>query len=235
MSTILKAGRASAGRVAPSVFHMRDLTIEAEQVINAARAQAAQVISEARQQAELLRENAHKQGYHKGFQQGRGDGRQQGVSEAFAAAEANFKTDLDHLARSLAATIRQVSEQRFDCLHAAEHDLLSFAVDIARRVTKSIGELNSEAAQENLRSALSLVMAKSDLTVKAHPDDLAALKRFAGQLADELASRPHITFVEDATVSRGGVQVVTDAGEIDATLDEQVEQIAKALAVGEQE
>ena len=232
MSVVLKAGHTTAKRVAPSAFHLRDWRLEADQLLEQAQRQAADVIAEARAQAELIQERAHREGYQAGLEQGLTEGKQRGAEEALTAAQAAFDKDLAHLADNLTAVVREVSDQRLDRLHAAEHDLLSFAIDIDRSVTKVIGEANPDAARENLRSALQLVLAKSDVTVRVHPADLSTLRRFAAQLADENAALPHITFVEDEAVSRGGVQVVTEAGRIDATLEAQMDQITRALTGG---
>ena len=232
MSVVLKVGHTTTRRVAPSSFHMPDWRLEADRVLEQAQRLATDVLAEARAQAELIQERARGEGYQAGLEQGLTEGKQRGAEEALAAAQAAFDKDLAHLADNLTAVVREVSDQRLDRLHAAEHDLLDFAIDIARSVTKVIGEANPDAAQENLRSALQLVLAKSDVTVRVHPADLSTLRRFAAQLADENAALPHITFVEAEAVSRGGVQVVTEAGRIDATLEAQMDQITRALTGG---
>ena len=232
MSIVLKAGHATTRRVATSAFHMRDWRLEVDELLEQAQRQAADAIAEARARAELIQERARREGYQTGLEQGLTEGKQRGAEEALAAAQAAFDKDLAHLADNLTAVVREVSDQRRDRLHAAEHDLLNFAIDIAGSVTKVIGEANPDAARENLRSALQLVMAKTDATVRVHPADLSTLRRFAAQLADENAALPHLTFVEDEAVSRGGVQVVTEAGRIDATLETQMDQITRALTGG---
>ena len=232
MSVVLKAGHTTTKRVAPSAFHMRDWRLEADQLLEQAQRRAAEVLAEARAQAELAQERARREGYQAGLEQGLTEGKQRGAEEALTTAQAAFDKDLAHLADNLTAVVREVSDQRLDRLHAAERDLLSFAIDIAGRVTKVVGEANPDAARENLRSALRLVLAKSDVTVRVHPADLSTLRLFAAQRADENAALPHITFVEDEVVSRGGVQVVTEAGRIDATLEAQMDQITRALTGG---
>ena len=232
MSVVLKSGQTTTRRLAPSAFHMRDWRLEADGLLEQAQRQAADVIAEARVQAELIQERAHREGFQTGLEQGMTEGKQRGAEEALAAAQAVFDKDLAHLADNLTTVAREVSDQRLERLHAAEHDLLNFAVDVARSVTKVIGEANPDAARENLRSALQLVLAKSDVTVRVHPAELSTLRRFAAQLADENATLPHITFVEDETISRGGVQVVTEAGRVDATLEVQMDQITRALTGG---
>lgn len=232
MSVVLKAGHSTTRRISPSAFHMRDWRLEVDELLEQAQRQAADAIAEARAQVELIQERARREGYQTGLEQGLTEGKQRGAEEALAAAQAAFDKDLAHLADNLTAVVREVSDQRLDRLHAAEHDLLNFAIDIARSVTKVIGEANPDAARENLRSALQLVLSKSDVTVRVHPADLSTLRRFAAQIADENAALPHISFVEDEAISRGGVQVLTEEGRIDATLETQMDQITRALTGG---
>lgn len=229
VSTILKAGHAAAGRVAPAVFQMRDLLSEAHAVIAEARAQAERIAGEARSQAKALCESERRRGFEVGLEQGLEEGRQRGDEKAFQAAQERYMADFEDLGQSLGAAIEAVSNQRVGCLQAAERDLLDFAVGLARRVAHYAGEVRPEVVQQNLQAALELVMANSDVTVRVHPDDLACLRKFAAELAERLEQLPHVNFVEDDTITRGGLLVRTDGGEVDARLEVQMDQIARAL------
>ncbi len=229
MSTILKAGQASTGSASPSVFHMRDLLGEAHVVIAEARAQAERIVAEARSQSEELRESQSRRGFEAGFEEGLEEGRQRGDEKAFGAAQERYTAEFDDLAKSLGEALEKVSGQRVECLQAAERDLLGFAVGLARRVARYAGELRPEVVQQNLQAALELVMANSDVTVHVHPEDVAVLKKFAAELAERMERLPHVNFVEDGSTARGGVLVRTDGGEVDARLEVQMDQIARAL------
>ena len=235
MATVLKAGQAPVGRVAPAVFQMRDLLGEAHVVIAEAREQAERIMAEARSRAEALRESESRRGFEAGLEQGLTEGRQRGDEKAFQAAQERYTADFGDLGRSLGAAIEQVNNQRVECLQAAERDLLDFAVGLARRVAHYAGELRPEVVQQNLQAVLELVMANSDVTVRVHPEDLACLRRFAAELAERLEHLPHVTFVEDGDISRGGVLVRTAGGEVDARLEVQMDQIAQALLTDERE
>ena len=208
---------------------MRDLLGEAHAVIAEARAQAERIAAEARSQAEALCESESRRGFEAGFEQGLEEGRQRGDERAFQAAQERYTAEFGNLGRSLDAAIEKVSNQRVECLQAAERDLLDFAIGLARRVAHYAGEVRPEVVQQNLQAALELVMANSDVMVRVHPDDLACLRRFAAELAERLEHLPHVNFVEDGAVTRGGVLVRTDGGEVDARLEVQMDQIARAL------
>lgn len=228
MSAVLKPGHASALFSAPTVFHMHDLAAEARQLIDQARRQAESILTDAREQSARILEQARRAGFEQGMQHGLGEGRTVGAREAETTAQARFDQDLRHLAEALGSALEGLADIRQTCVHEAESDLLDFALEIARRVTKVVAQTDARVAPANLQAALALVMSRSDLTVKAHPEDVATLQRFAGETAQNL-NLPHIRFQEDPAQERGGVMVIMDDGTIDATLDGQLDQIARAL------
>lgn len=235
MSAILKAEEIISQPIAPAVFHMRDLMHEAQCLIAAGRETASKIVENAHQQAIQIKEQARQRGYAQGLQEGRQEGQRRGHEQALAEARSKFDSDLKHLAQQLAGLLHELTDQRDRCLREAQRDLLDFAVQLARHVTKSIGAVNRDVAPANLRAALSLVMARSDLLVRAHPEDLAALHRFAAQLMAQDHNAPRLRFVEDDAIERGGVRVCSEAGGIDATLERQLQQIAAALVPASEE
>lgn len=232
MSTILKAGSTPDSPIAISSFHLRDLMDEVRIKVDDANRQVDATLAEAKEQARRIRQEAKEQGHREGFDEGFSRGKQEGYDSALAAARQKFDQELGHLSDTLTALVTEFSEQRARRLREAESDFVDFALQIASRVVKSIGELDRDVAPQNLQSALTMVMAKSDATVRAHPDDLVSLKQFAKDLADRLVDLPHIIFVEDSSIAPGGVMVVTEDGEVDATLETQLQQIATSLMSG---
>lgn len=233
MSTILKVGDAVRHQPRLETFQMRDLHKDVDAVITAARSKARQILAEARQQAQMIREQSRQEGLERGTAEGYQAGREQGRQEAFDRAQQRFSADLDQLAQALVAAAGDINAKSQARLEAAEQDLLEFAVQIAERVTKIVGAADTDVAQANLQSALMLVMSQSALVVKVHPGDLGALETFARHQLEKLTDFPHIDFVADESIAAGGVIVSSAAGEIDATLEAQIEQIATALTMGQ--
>ncbi len=235
MSTILKSGAIPARPVSTSTFQMRDLQAEAIRIMDSARDQARRVLDEARAQVPKIFEHARREGFTQGHAEGIPVGQERGRREAFNTALENFQREQKQLIDSLQSLLKEVSAQREDRLRQAQDEILDFALDLAVRVTKTVGEIHREAVVANLRAALELVVGKSDLMVRTHPKDQDTLKKFMASADDPIHGFPHITIVEDPAIAPGGVKVISITQEIDATLDHQLDTIIRTLTATEQE
>jgi flagellar biosynthesis/type III secretory pathway protein FliH len=65
--------------------------------------------------------------------------------------------------------------------------------------------------------------------VRAHPADVAVMEKNRATLVKELSELNEIEIVADARQKRGGCIVESEIGEIDATLDTQLDALQKAL------
>ena len=108
-------------------------------------------------------------------------------------------------------------------------DLLVFAVELAKKVTHGVGNLDSRMAQANVEKALRLVGQRSDIRVRINPQDGDTLRQFAAQLAEQADGAAHVGIVEDASITPGGAVVEAGAMEVDAQLETQLGQLAAVL------
>ena len=89
---------------------------------------------------------------------------------------------------------------------------------------------DAEAARANLRKALERVQGAGEVIVRVNPSQLAALRETcvldgdAGAVADG-----RVRLVGDEGVSRGGVRAACGRGEIDATIERQLDAVAAAV------
>jgi type III secretion protein L len=141
----------------------------------------------------------------------RGEGREAGLAEA-------------------TATIALGSAERDRLLAAAEGDVVELAFAVAARVVGAAAERG--VVVEVARRALESVRSRAHVTLRAHPDDLAALRAADAGLAAVLVCAPGIALRADSAVARGGVVVETEAGSVDATLSAQVEGLRRAVTGG---
>jgi type III secretion protein L len=114
-------------------------------------------------------------------------------------------------------------------LAAAEPQLVELAFAVARSVLDRAVERDRGAVVELAARALEGVRQRQHVTLRAHPEDAAALREAEPRLRERLACARAISFVEDSSVGRGGVVVETEAGSVDARLDTQLEALRRAL------
>ena len=76
-----------------------------------------------------------------------------------------------------------------------------------------------------LEHALRKAFVRDGLTVLCNPADLERLAGASEQLQTRVGSLTGLSLIGDRRISQGGVVVRTDAGDIDATIEAQLERL----------
>jgi flagellar assembly protein FliH len=235
MATVIKAHEQNPQLVRRlETVNVADHLGEARDVLAQARAHAERMLREAEQRATQAREQASREGYEAGFRRGYDTGKQSGYDEAFAKATAQFTTEQATLVDALAQVIAGFDAQKRDLLIAARQDVVRFAARLAEKVTHQLGATAPEAAVANTEAALKLLAGQSDVVITVHPQDRAALERFAADLAGQMEGSPHWTIAEDAGLAPGGCRVTGATGAVDASLETQLARIVDLMVPAEE-
>jgi flagellar assembly protein FliH len=179
------------------------------QFLERAREQGAAMVSVAREQAESLAQAAREQGFAAGY------------SEGVARAEAAV---LDRLATA-EQIVAQVHEAREEALASCERDLVELAFQIAEKVVRQRVAADPDTTLGVLEHALRKAFVRDGLTVLCNPADLERLSGASEILQTRVGSLTGLSLIGDRRISQGGVVVRTDAGDIDATIESQLERL----------
>lgn len=109
----------------------------------------------------------------------------------------------------------------------AEEQLVSLAVEIARKILAQEIEEERYKIDPIVSEALSNVSACKQVVVHLHPDDLAQCELAREQ--DESADSPSLSFVPDTSVQRAQCVLETSQGTVEVAVETQLNEIAKAL------
>ena len=183
------------------------------QFLERAREQGAAMVSVAREQAEAIAQGAREQGFEAGY------------SEGIERAEAAVVERLA-MAEQLVA---QVREAREEALAACERDLVELAFQIAEKVIRQRVAADPDATVGVLEHALRKAFVRDGLTVLCNPADLERLSGASERLQTRVGSLTGLSLIGDRRISQGGVVVRTDAGDIDATIESQLERLRDLL------
>jgi flagellar assembly protein FliH len=212
-----------------AIRNLADLAAEARSVLLDARRDAARIVADARSQAEEACRAAAETGYAEGLARGRNDayadGHQQGLAEARKAA-AEEAAELIPLARKL---VEALPAARAELVHQARCRMLEFALELAAKIVGCVAARNVEAAQENLRKALEHADCGAGAIVKVNAGQLARLEECLPDLIDALGRTGEVELVGDEALSPGSVRLIAGQGEIDATIETQLANVAEAL------
>ncbi len=166
-------------------------------------------VAELQQEAKRREQEAFEAGYRKGA----AEGQQQ--------AAAQLKPVLE----GFAATIRELQQLRGRMRRQAERDVVQLSVAIARRILHRELTVDPGALLGIVKAALERLEIQEVDRLRVHPADLELVRRFLEQAG--LAER--IELVGDARLGRGGAVLETVQGQLDASLETQLEEIQRGL------
>ncbi len=108
-------------------------------------------------------------------------------------------------------------------------ELRALAVRIAEKLLGRELTLRPDAVTDLVAEALGAASTAHQLTLRCHPDDLAALERGRPRFVERCARAQAIQFRSDPQVGRGGCIIESDLATIDARLSTQLDVIERAL------
>lgn len=233
MASIIKADEAD-DRDNPRavILELADFAAEARTLVLEARKDAARIVAAARAETEDAQREAAQQGYAEGFDRGREEGLAQGRQAALAEAREKLTAESADLAEMARAAVEKLTGVRHELCDASARESIQLALRIAEKVVGQLADADIEVARANLAKALDMVGRNGPVTVMANPQQLDRLREYCPDLAKALRAPGQIEWVASKRISPGGVKVLTPRGEIDATIETQLSNIASALLGG---
>jgi flagellar assembly protein FliH len=169
------------------------------------------VVDEAELQARVA--SIEREAFAKGFAQGERAG-------AEAARERG-----EAMLRRLTQTIEELTTLRAQMIHQTERQMVQLALAVARRIVHREVSLDQDLLIAMARVALDRLGESAEVTVRLHPEEFEAIS--AARAADWTGAS--VKVVADARVGRGGCRVESDFGMLDAGIDAQIQELARAL------
>ncbi|MBI3099744.1 MAG: hypothetical protein HYY93_16155 [Planctomycetes bacterium] len=227
MARIIKAADSTESHA--FAMDLADVAIDAKRLLDAARAQAAQILSAARAQTEKEKaqgfESGRGEGYRAGYAAGAAEGRAVAEREAREAAQAQIQS----VVTTLTLLVNAIEGRKHTLVDGARRDLIDLATRIAGVVVGREISKSPQAVQSLVTRAVELAASKSDLELRVHPDDVAAVEGLCPDLARRWRDFKVTRVIGDPAVGRGGCIVRTPDGEIDAQVATVFEEICRAL------
>jgi len=235
MSAVLKSSDQQFRTHRFHAFNLDDLEVLAGRILQGARAKARELLRDAHLQAEQIRVQAAETARREGLEQGRLEGAHQGREQALADAAKQFAEEQKELLSTLQDTLERFESEQNQLLSDARDDVIRLAIGIARRVTKRYAAGDTEVAVENLREVIERVGQSHIAQIVVNPADAESIRKFASGLVGALDRVRQVTVTESDQVEPGGCLVRLPEGQIDASVETQLDRIAQALLPGEQQ
>jgi flagellar assembly protein fliH len=146
------------------------------------------------------------------------DGKNEGIAQANAANEAR----INELEARFSASAAKLDEQyvKFDeFLKKIEEELGQTAIKIAKEVIdKEISTSSSQIAHHLASSLIKELSNVKNIEIRVNPEDSEYLK-------EQFSKNEHVKISADDAISKGGVVIISDGGNIDATMQTRLEKL----------
>jgi flagellar assembly protein FliH len=198
-----------------------ELSNKIKETLAIAKQQAQNVIQDAQQAAEGIKQDAHSQG----FQEGQNEGRQQGYQDGFNQAT----NDFIEKAISLDRLVNSILNAKYSIYHSSESELVDFIILIAKKLAHTQITMDKEAIKNIIIDASTEIKEKESLKVLIHPNLAQKIYSVSDEIKAAIYGLKNLRIIEDRTISPDGVVLESPDSRVDARLATQVDVLLEKL------
>ncbi|MBN2427699.1 MAG: flagellar assembly protein FliH [Deltaproteobacteria bacterium] len=155
------------------------------------------------------------------------------IEEAFQKGKAEglreSEESLNSAVKALGMALEEISQLRKTIIRNSSQDMLHLVLTIARQVLHCEVAVKPETILSSIERALSASISSDSYIVKVSPQDLELVIEKKPFFLARVTGLKNINFESDDTISRGGCRVESELGEVDATIETQLEEIRQYL------
>ena len=148
-----------------------------------------------------------------------------GKSDGFLEAEKK----LHSAAQVFGTGLEQINCLRESLLAKSKEDLVRLIMAVAEKVIKSEIEEKEDLIVGTVSRALESAVQADEYYIKVNPEDLDIVCEKEPLFLARMKGLQHIHFIPDGSVSRGGCLAESKAGDVDATIETQLNEIITHL------
>ena len=182
-------------------------------IIEDANNEAKKIVEQGYAETEELKketmENAYEQGFNKGYEEARGE--TQAVIEE-------------------AKIIRDYLDERKNYIYReAEQEVVQIILDLSRKIIGDEIQQNKDLIISQIRLALEKCTYKNKVTIKVSSEDYPNVLVNKGVIESLVEGVSEVEIIEDKFLKKGDCLVDTPSGEVNSSIDLQLEQLKKAF------
>jgi flagellar assembly protein FliH len=155
--------------------------------------------------------------YRAGFEDGRTQGLKLGRAESQEAID------------RFAEVVDQLQERQRALVQENEAALVDLAVAVARRIVGAAAEVRREPVLLAVSDCLGYLRDRTRVTVKVNPKNLDAAREARKEWTESIEGIGTLMLEADPSVSPGGCVLETEAGDVDARIEERLAMLHTAL------
>ncbi len=217
--------KSSEAPVTATAFSMQDIETAAKRILLRARIEAAQIVAAGQAEGQNIKRQAQIQGVEEGRLTGIAEGKKTGHAQALAEHGAA----MTKLIATLTEGVRQLDQSREELAANGLQEVIKLACAIAQRIARRQAKLDPQVLCENLKEAMTLATHAADVRLCIAPSQMQTLQQELPHLRLAWPQLKHVELTEDASLQPGDLRIHTVHGQVDATLDAQLDRLAAEL------
>ena len=114
-------------------------------------------------------------------------------------------------------------------LERSREDMLRLVLAVAERIVLVELAVHRDAVNRTVQQAIQAAVSAEEFHIKINPDDMQMVQEHKPLFIASLSGLSNIEFVPDPTVTAGGCMLESPKGRVDATIEAQLDEIARNL------
>jgi flagellar assembly protein FliH len=159
---------------------------------------------------------------------------ERGHAEGFRAGTEKREKELSTTAEALRKLIQETENIRKSILERGEARVLNLVIAVAGKVIRQEVSTDRDVILGVLREAVKSVLDRDRIKIRLNPLDHERMAKLTPALISGFEGVRSMTLDADGSISPGGAVIETAFGEVDATVEQQLEEIRKAFLAGTQ-
>lgn len=199
---------------------------QAQEILSKAQAEAGQIVEDTKQEAKELLEKVQKEGYDKGY----ADGKAEGIKDGKERIEDELKAIVRQTNEQAQKTLRDAKELTADYFIKAEDDIVKVVMMAIEKILPQHFLDVPQVILPVVREAIKHVRDQKEIIIHVEPESydliLMARAEFRSMLTDGTAT---VEVISDEALKPGDCVIETPNGGVDARLSTQLDLMKKAV------
>ena len=158
----------------------------------------------------------------------------QDVEEAYARGRreglASAGEQLESATQALASAVEEVSRLRESLAKNSRQDMLRLVIAVSEQIIRREVTIDSNVVLAVIENALQSSIRADHYRIRINPDDLENVTQQKPLFLASISGLKNLNIEADPAISSGGCRVDSDLGDVDATIETQLETIRQVLS-----
>ncbi len=174
-------------------------------------------------------ERGYQEGLERGLEEGLAEGRTRGEAETRQELSDRFHAGTESAIQLMEQLATELNREWGQAVESARQNLVEVSLGVARTVIQRETKVDPSIVRETVSRALDHLETYEQLVVEIHPEDRRFVEEYLGGFLDSKVAGISLEFRENLELDRGGCRLRTRNGEVRATIEDQLNQLGRAL------